>query len=265
MSKNNDVLAIGTRGFSERNFIVSTNVLYTHYPIHNHDCVELEYVLKGCGTTIINGKKHSFSDGTLCLCTNTDFHELFPGCECSFLNINIKTECIAPEILISLSDAVLIQNYDRTLIDKINYEYKYLNTKSDMYFKNLINRILIDCVHKIKPDMKDEQYAKLSAPVGKAIQIIHRRFSENISLDGIAEAVELSPNYFSTKFHNEVKVSFQSYLLNIRLEAARKYLIATDYSVTDLCFFVGFNNYVNFSKAFKKRYGVTPTKYRSEK
>lgn len=265
MGKYDDVMAVGRRGLSgDKKIGISNNVIYSHYPLHNHDFFELAYVLNGSGMTNINGKSFSFNSGTLFLCTNTDFHEIFPNQECSILDIHVKTDWIEPELLHNLSNAVLIPDYNNVPIDRINYEYKVHSNKSDMYLKHLISSVLIDCIRRSRPDEDVDLYTKFSTPIGKALQMIHSRFSENISLDEVAEAVELSPNYFSTKFHNEVKLPFQNYLLNKRLDAARKYLIATHCSVTDLCFFCGFNNYVNFSKAFKKKYGMSPTQYRTQ-
>lgn len=265
MVKYDDVLSLGTRGLSDgKKYIVATNTIYTHYPIHIHDAFELEYVLKGSGTTIINGEAYRFNAGTLWFCTNTDFHEMFPDCECNIKCIRIKTDYIEPELLFNLPNAVLISDYDNLLIDKISQEYNILNSNSDMYFKSLVSSILIDCIRETKSNETIELFNKFSAPIGKALQIVHSRFNENISLDEVAEAVELSPNYFSTKFHNEVNQTYQQYLLDKRLDAARKYLVATNCTVTDLCLFTGFNNYVNFSKAFKKKYNMSPTQYRTQ-
>lgn len=264
MGKYDDVLAIGSRGITGDKFMeISTNVIYSHYPLHNHDLFEMAYVLKGRGTTNINGKKYNFAEKTFFLCTNTDFHEIFPESECSILDIHIRTDWIDPEILNKLTTAVLIPNYDNTVIDRINNEFFTQYAKSNMYLKHLTNSILIDCIHALDNDKNMDVYMKFSTPIGKALQIIHSSFNENLSLEDVAEKVQLSPNYFSSKFHNEVKSTFQEYLLGLRLEAAKKYLIATPCSVTDLCFFSGFNNYINFSKAFKKKFGVSPTQFRN--
>lgn len=266
MNRYSDVMAIGARGLSdEKVFGMNINVIYTHYPLHNHDFFEIGYILSGSGTTVINGVTHTFEKNSLFLNTNTDFHEIFPQGECKIMDIHIKTDWISPEILNSLTSSSIIHNYDNKIIDRMYKEYMEHSNKSDMYLKHLVSSVLIDCIGMTKSDEINNLYNKFSPQIGKAICIIHSRFSENLTLDEVAEAVELSPNYLSTKFHNEVKVSFQTYLLNKRLDAARKYLIATPCSVTDLCFFSGFNNYINFCKAFKKKFNMTPTQYRSNK
>ena len=263
MARYDDVLAIGSRGLSdEKGIDVSNNVIYSHYPLHNHEFFELGYVMNGSGTTTINGKRFEFSNRSLFLCTNTDFHDISPKGECSILDIHIRVDLIEPELLNNIIDAVIIPKYDPGLIERLDYEYRMQSNKSKMYLMHLITSIIIDCIHAANGRSQDEIFTKFSEPVGKAIKLIHNRFSENITLLDLSEAAELSPNYLSSKFHKEVGVPIQSYLINKRLEAARKYLLATQCSVTDLCFFSGFNNYVNFSKAFKKKYGVTPTQYR---
>ena len=68
-------------------------------------------------------------------------------------------------------------------------------------------------------------------------------------------------------FHNklaEADTSYQDLLDETRLKLATQYLRQNNYSVGDVAFLLGFSDFSNFSRAFKKWTGQTPTEYRTE-
>lgn len=46
------------------------------------------------------------------------------------------------------------------------------------------------------------------------------------------------------------------------MDYALKQICSTETSITDICFSCGYNSFSNFLRSFKKRYGMSPKKYR---
>lgn len=99
--------------------------------------------------------------------------------------------------------------------------------------------------------------------IRQALKYIAEHYSERITLSSVAEQVNLSPNYFSTLFHDTVGISFREYLNRVRVEESKRLLLSTDYSLTDIAIAMGFPDQSYYCKVFKTIIGTTPGKFRS--
>lgn len=84
----------------------------------------------------------------------------------------------------------------------------------------------------------------------------------DISLQLVAEAVNLSPSHLSAQFKSRMGLSYSRYLTAVRLEEAQKLLRTTDMSVTAVAESVGYPNVTNFYRHFQRQIGMTPATYR---
>jgi AraC-like DNA-binding protein len=60
-------------------------------------------------------------------------------------------------------------------------------------------------------------------------------------------------------------VAMYDYLIEIRMEEARKLLLHSDLHVSEIAYKIGYSSISNFSTAFKKRYGYSPSAIRKKK
>jgi AraC family transcriptional activator of pobA len=92
--------------------------------------------------------------------------------------------------------------------------------------------------------------------------------SNNLRNNGIptvrfcAEAMNLSPNYFSDLLKSETGKNTQEHIHYFLLEKAKTLLIGSDKSINEIAYELGFEYPQNFSKLFKKKVGISPTLYR---
>lgn len=91
---------------------------------------------------------------------------------------------------------------------------------------------------------------------------IAKNYQNDISLNIVAEAVNLSPVYFSILFKREVGQNYIDYLNQYRINVARDLLKDIKYNVNEVASSVGFNDTRYFSKTFKKIVGITPSQYK---
>jgi len=95
-----------------------------------------------------------------------------------------------------------------------------------------------------------------------ACRYVLQNYKENINRDRMAQMVSLSPGYFSNLFRVETGMSFSDYLIQIRIDNAKRLLRRFDLSVEEVSKECGFNSLAHFSRTFKDRCGVPPLKFR---
>ncbi len=97
----------------------------------------------------------------------------------------------------------------------------------------------------------------------QAIGFIDEHYpDETISLDKVAREVNISPNYFSAMFSQEVGQTFVEYLTNKRINEAKRILRSSDKRSSEIAFTVGYKDPHYFSFVFRKVAGCTPSDYR---
>lgn len=97
--------------------------------------------------------------------------------------------------------------------------------------------------------------------INQLTRYLQEHLSEEISLSVLADEFHLSAQYISQLFKSEIGVNFLTYLTNIRMENAKKLLLATSLPISDISERSGYGDYRVFTKAFKKSEGVTPSQY----
>jgi AraC-like DNA-binding protein len=96
----------------------------------------------------------------------------------------------------------------------------------------------------------------------RAKDLVDARYFELLTVRDLATAAHLSPSHFSRQFGHTFGESPHQYLLTRRLERAAALLRTSDWSVTAICFAVGWNSVGSFTTSFGRVYGVTPLAYR---
>ncbi|MCC3356319.1 response regulator [Bacillus sp. REN16] len=99
--------------------------------------------------------------------------------------------------------------------------------------------------------------------LAKAKKYIDLRYRESVTLEEVAEYVELSPHHFSKLFKEKMGVTFIDYVTTIRVNHAKREMDDPSKSFKEICFSVGYKDPNYFSRVFKKYTGMSPSEYRS--
>lgn len=99
--------------------------------------------------------------------------------------------------------------------------------------------------------------------IDAALSLMEQDLSGDLDLATLAGAAHLSPKHFARTFKDVVGVPPMTYLQAMRLSRARAALASTDTPAGRIASDHGFADAAHFSRAFKLRYGVTPTQFRS--
>lgn len=99
-------------------------------------------------------------------------------------------------------------------------------------------------------------------PVRTAKEYIQTHYNKKITLEDIADIVDLNPVYFSTLFKKETGSNFSTYLLNIRIAKAKSLLKEGNDTIAAVAEKVGYKDARFFSQTFTKEVGVKPVVFR---
>lgn len=99
--------------------------------------------------------------------------------------------------------------------------------------------------------------------VERTIDTMWRRYHEPLSLSDMADTAILSKFYFSRVFRSLTGTSPGRFLTAIRLSKAKRLLLETSLSVTEISYMVGYNSLGTFTSRFTRSVGVSPARYRT--
>ena len=105
---------------------------------------------------------------------------------------------------------------------------------------------------------------ELVAPstIRKIMDEIKERYTENITLTGLAEKYSISVGYLSELLKEHLQLSFSEYISSKRIQKAKELLADDSLSIEQIAEQTGYNDYFYFTKVFKKNTGISPSKYR---
>lgn len=99
--------------------------------------------------------------------------------------------------------------------------------------------------------------------INEVIYYIGKHYMEDISLSSLADTFYLSKEHLSRSFKRETGTNLFSYIMELKLNDAKKLLASTELTLDEIAFKLGFSNGNYFSKVFKKNTGQSPREYKS--
>ena len=114
-------------------------------------------------------------------------------------------------------------------------------------------------------DLREEESGnQYKSMLKRALRYIDQNYTdENLSLNSVAKAANISPNYFSGVFSQEMGQTFVEYLTEKRMERAKELLRYSGKRSSEVAYEVGYRDPRYFSFLFKKTQGCTPSSYRA--
>jgi YesN/AraC family two-component response regulator len=94
-------------------------------------------------------------------------------------------------------------------------------------------------------------------------EYVAQNYNNEIVFSDLAQVAHVSRSYLSSLFKKEVGCSFQSYLVNFRINKAVTLLQAPQLQLSEVAAMVGYSDYAQFSAMFKKLKGCSPRQYRA--
>lgn len=140
---------------------------------------------------------------------------------------------------------------------------QYLNAQVSIYAQDVEGGLVQ--VASVYQNCKAIIYkeAHISPIVRRAKQYIQEHFSDpKLTLESVAQSLNVSPVYLSRIIKQELGVSFVNLLTEIRIKKAIQLLTSTDLTINEISERIGYDTQHYFSTAFKKAVGMPPNQYR---
>ncbi len=157
----------------------------------------------------------------------------------------------------------MIQQYDLNLEEILGGELEYLSVIDKLQKREEFGEWLLKTAHKMNQAINQERDITTRQVIQQAKQYIMDNYQNpDLSVEMICRHLHMSPAYFSTMFKKETGQAYIAYLTEIRLNKAVELLNKTDDKTYVIASKVGYQEQNYFSYVFKKKFGVSPTKFR---
>ena len=110
--------------------------------------------------------------------------------------------------------------------------------------------------------IKEKERVTQNIYIAQILSYINRHYNEPISLDRLADALHLTPQYISKIIKENIGQGFKEYLVELRLEHAKTLIKTTNKTLLSIGEECGFPNNKSFINYFKQGFGVTPSQYK---
>lgn len=157
----------------------------------------------------------------------------------------------------------LIQQYDLNISEVLQMPERYQEIPDAMQNREEFEEWLIRTACRISEMMGLERDNTAKRMILDAKQYIQENYQNpDLSVEMVCRQLHLSPAYFSTMFKKETGQTYVGYLTELRLDKAVELLNTTDDKTYIIAQKVGYQEQNYFSYVFKKRFGVSPTRFR---
>ncbi|WP_105616533.1 AraC family transcriptional regulator [Vallitalea okinawensis] len=125
-------------------------------------------------------------------------------------------------------------------------------------FEAKINGIVLTIIHHIR-DKKDKLPVELEYKIDRYIE---ENIYNDISLETMADELDISYELLSKQFKDLKGITFSKYMMELKMKNAKELLLTTELSVKEISNKLGYNATPYFISRFKKIYGQTPLQYK---
>ncbi len=231
---------------------------YTHTHLYNEMIIYEPFD----GFISVNNERISINTPSIALITTSSFHSTHvkgdTASQC--IKISFTNDMISSFFAQRLSNSIILKNYSASpvLVELIaGLKTAYENAE---YRRILLNHVLLKLCESGK-QIQSVESMNINALITSTLNIINSKFNENITLSSVSQELNVTPQYLSYVFSKSMKISFSQYLSDMRLRYAAGLLSDNKLNVTEICYTCGYRNLSHFIRSFKKKYGVSPSKW----
>ncbi|MCW3161286.1 AraC family transcriptional regulator [Chryseobacterium oryctis] len=263
----------------EKSFKLFSPSLKNCFFWHYHPEIELVYVKTSKGIRHVGKNISGFTDSDLLLIGSNVPHLNFDygiQTECKQLVLQMKEDFLQDLILSTpeFNDIkkLLERSYlglsfsgetKKLAVEKLNF-IKDKNSFDSLIGLIEILQILANSVEVKELNDEDTRikwFLNDKIRMGTIYDYINENYDKKPNVNEIAKIVNLSTPAFCRYFKKQTNMTFTDFVNNYRINQAQIFLLK-DYSVTDVCFQVGFESLSYFNKLFKQHLGQTPSEFK---
>lgn len=234
---------------------------------HWHEHIELHYILRGQGIFYCNQNKINVNEGNMVIINSNELHKAFSNTlnyealvmifEMDTFSKEIADGNVIFQSLIQSDDKVsmLVASIYKEENEK-EFGYK-LAMKGKLY--ELITYLLRNYVVKNESAKENIRRKRNLNRLNIVMQYIEGNYLEPIANQELAELLHVSEYRFCHLFKESLGQSPSNYINEVRLKKAYHLLEQKEMTIAEIAAAVGFQDYNNFGRLFRKYYGFAPS------
>lgn len=271
----------------DKTVILQEDVLPYFYPhLHRHEEIQLTFIQKGEGTLLVGNNMHAFTSNEIYL-IGANMPHVFksdPSYFASDSSKEVRTITIffnTKGKLASMFNLPELKNicaffsnfYSGFKIPSTAFEEissKMLSIKSSggidqlMQFFMLLKALsVLENPGSLSANVQPNSFSDFDGMrISKIYSFILQHFNRDLALEEVAATAYMTPQAFCRYFKKHTRLTFVSFLNEVRINEARKKLLDGAYdSVSSIAYDCGFNSITNFNRVFKLTTGKSPREY----
>lgn len=245
--------------------------------LHSHEYYELYFQISGFRTYFCDNKYYNLAPNTLIVTRPNVLHKFehgpyerylisvdlkyFSESQLDFLNALDKKMLVTlepkriHEILKTLDELTKIEN---SIADD---KHVLISLKLGLLFHQ-IHVAQTGTVEPVTALEKDNINYTISPTILKVMDFLQKNYSKKVSLSQLCQEYHLSKTWLCKCFLEANNMTIFEYKIMLQLNAGKKLLASSDYSINKIADIVGFSSSRHFSSMFKKYNGTTPLHWR---
>ncbi len=267
----------GAVAMQVQSFTHNTRLLYVsasryssdwHSILHSHTNAEFFYVLEGRGRFRVEGGDFVVEKDDIVIVNANINHTELPLGKNEFEYIVLGLEGTSFFDQIRKSDEYLHfscrDNREKVLflLEMMLKEVEQKEADYSHVCQDLLDILIVVLLRVTGASIKAIETKRSSKECDRVKRYIDSHFTEDLSLEYLAEMTHLSKFYLVHIFKKEVGVTPIAYLNNKRIEESRSLLSSTNHPISKISEHLGFATQSYFGYCFKAQVGVTPVEYR---
>lgn len=243
----------------------------TGFPEHDQLCFEITYVYSGIAINSINGEKYAMRPNTINFTFVGQKHSIYAD------DVNLRYYYLG----FDLSEKHPLFDYFRNMVKEGKAVYVYDPFNTNLTFLNAIahvekrdnlskfivstavNQILCDFLRAYNGEksITELNFKNNDVLLYNMLCWLDENYLSYKNLEELSAKLSYSESYLSHLFKNGMHCSISDYVLDKKLSFAADLLKTKEKSVTEIAEITGYASLHSFSKAFKKKYGISPSDY----
>lgn len=230
----------------------------------------IHYILSGKGTFVHGEKEYHLEAGYGFLITPEElaFYQADEKDPWTYVWVGFtgtQAKAIVEELGLSVSHPVFFSEKKQEIYDTVTGMMNY-NTYSlsDNLRRNGYLSIFLSLIATRSDAQINEEEDKANSHVERAIEYVRMNYCNPIKVTDIADYVCINRSYLYSLFEQYLHISPQQFLTIYRVTKSLELLHSTDYPIESIAISCGYTDAIVFTKAFKKKMGMSPSTYRNE-
>ena len=251
---------------------------------HTQICHELTLIITGEVKVKVNEMTYTLKPGDICVSPHGTTHTIEAVSAMRYQYFAFRTyrdvaDCMDPDLLQKVENAMKycttfvfqnskIQMLMSMLLEELALQENFGRTAIDSILHSILVFLMrsLDDNQDIKIKEREQANSKTELrTLYQMVRYFQNHYQANVRIQDVADELGYSKYYLSHSFQKATGRSIQDYLLDYRMNIAKRYLESGEYKIGEVAKILGYKSHQAFTRAFKKQVGLSPTAYQQKK